>query len=173
MTAGDTAAPAMRARDSEARDTQVRDSEASDSNAGGRRDGEARDMEAHDTDTHDTDSHDREAGALCPACGQARPPDLPVWVDLPANEIVIEGRRVTVSRHVADTMAALVACKGRVAAHDYLMESVYGLEGGDWPEPNVVSVRMVALRKILNPRGYQVENVWGRGYRLVKLAPEA
>ena len=153
MTAGDTAAPAMRARDSE----------ASDSNAG----------DARDSEAHDTDSHDREAGALCPACGQARPPDLPVWVDLPANEIVIEGRRVTVSRHVADTMAALVACKGRVAAHDYLMESVYGLEGGDWPEPNVVSVRMVALRKILNPRGYQVENVWGRGYRLVKLAPEA
>ena len=93
--------------------------------------------------------------------------DLPVEpdaLDEAARELVLDGRRVRLSRLECDLLRYLRDREGRPVARDALLRDVWGY---DWTGgANVVEVAVSGLRRKLGDRAAALETVRGVGYRL-------
>jgi len=85
-------------------------------------------------------------------------------VDTTGRELVLDGRRVELTRLEADVLAYLGARRDQAVAREALLRDVWGYEwsGGS----NVVEVTVSGLRKKLGDRAPALETVRGVGYRL-------
>jgi hypothetical protein len=96
--------------------------------------------------------------------------DLPAVgavLDEGARELVVDGRRIKLSRLECDVLRYLREREGQVVARDALLRDVWGYEwtGGS----NVVDVAVSGLRRRLGPSAGALETVRGVGYRLQPL----
>ena len=78
--------------------------------------------------------------------------------------IVLDGRRIALTRLECDVLAHLREREGRAVARETLLRDVWGYEwtGGS----NVVEVAVSGLRRKLGDRAPALETVRGVGYRL-------
>jgi DNA-binding response OmpR family regulator len=87
-----------------------------------------------------------------------------------ARALVLDGRKVGLTRLEFGVMRHLVENVGRVIARDELLREV-------WDQPfggsNVVDAVMRTLRKKLGERARTVETVKGHGYRFLGFDPPA
>jgi Transcriptional regulatory protein, C terminal len=93
--------------------------------------------------------------------------DLPAVgaaLDEAARELVVDGRRIKLSRLECDVLRYLREREGQVVARDALLRDVWGYEwtGGS----NVVDVAVSGLRRKLGSSAGALETVRGVGYRL-------
>jgi DNA-binding response OmpR family regulator len=93
--------------------------------------------------------------------------DLPVAttaLDEDARELVLDGRRVALSKLECDVLRYLREREDRPVAREALLRDVWGYEwsGGS----NVVEVAVSGLRRKLGARAGALETVRGVGYRL-------
>lgn len=103
----------------------------------------------------------------CPLCGGKYEGHKGIYISDNSTEIVVDGVSIRLTRRQTQTLAALVKVYPRVASKDFLMDYVYGNEPeADEPEPKIFDVFMCRLRKILEPLGYEIETIWGVGYKL-------
>ena len=91
-------------------------------------------------------------------------PDVGASLDPGARELVVDGRRIGLSRLECDVLGYLREREGSVVARDALLRDVWGYEwtGGS----NVVDVTVSGLRRKLGARASALETVRGVGYRL-------
>ena len=85
-------------------------------------------------------------------------------LDADARELVLDGRRIALTRLECDVLAHLREREGRAVAREALLRDVWGYEwtGGS----NVVEVAVSGLRRKLGDRAPALETVRGVGYRL-------
>jgi hypothetical protein len=96
--------------------------------------------------------------------------DLPAVgaaLDEAARELIVDGRRIKLSRLECDVLRYLREREGQVVARDALLRDVWGYEwtGGS----NVVDVAVSGLRRKLGSSAEALETVRGVGYRLRSL----
>lgn len=84
-------------------------------------------------------------------------------VDVEAQELVIDGRRLGLTRLECGVLSYLEARAGRAVSRAALLRDVWGYEHPG--SSNVVDVVIRALRKKLGGRATQIETVSGVGYR--------
>ncbi len=91
-------------------------------------------------------------------------PDTGATLDSDARELVLDGRRIKLSKLECDVLAYLRDREDQVVARDALLRDVWGYEwtGGS----NVVEVAVSGLRRKLGARAGALETVRGVGYRL-------
>jgi two-component system alkaline phosphatase synthesis response regulator PhoP len=85
-------------------------------------------------------------------------------LDAGARELVLDGRRVTLTKLECDVLGYLRDRTGRTVEREALLRDVWGYEwtGGS----NVVEVAVSGLRRKLGDRSGALETVRGVGYRL-------
>jgi hypothetical protein len=85
-------------------------------------------------------------------------------LDGDARELVLDGRRIALTKLECDVLAHLRAREGRAVTRESLLRDVWGYEwtGGS----NVVEVAVSGLRRKLGSRAGALETVRGVGYRL-------
>jgi hypothetical protein len=88
----------------------------------------------------------------------------PTRLDGDARELVLDGRRIALTKLEWDVLAHLREHEGRPVAREALLRDVWGYRwtGGS----NVVEVAVSGLRRKLGDRGGAIETVRGVGYRL-------
>ena len=96
--------------------------------------------------------------------------DLPVEanaLDEDARELVLDGRRVALTKLECDVLRYLREREDQPVAREALLRDVWGYEwtGGS----NVVEVAVSGLRRKLGDRAAALETVRGVGYRLRRL----
>ena len=96
--------------------------------------------------------------------------DLPVEatvLDADARELVLDGRRVALTKLECDVLRHLRDREDQPVAREALLRDVWGYEwtGGS----NVVDVAVSGLRRKLGDRAAALETVRGVGYRLRRL----
>ena len=85
-------------------------------------------------------------------------------LDPDGRELVLDGRRVTLTALECDVLGHMRDRAGAVVSREELLREVWGY---DWTGgSNVVEVAISALRRKLGDRASAVETVRGRGYRL-------
>jgi hypothetical protein len=91
-------------------------------------------------------------------------PELGAVLDEGARELVIDGRRIRLSKLECDVLRYLREREGQVVAREALLRDVWGYEwtGGS----NVVDVAVSGLRRKLGARAASLETMRGVGYRL-------
>jgi hypothetical protein len=94
-------------------------------------------------------------------------PAEPTLLDEDARELVLDGRRVALSKLECDVLRYLRDREGRPVAREALLRDVWGFEwtGGS----NVVEVAVSGLRRKLGEHAAALETVRGVGYRLRRL----
>ena len=88
-------------------------------------------------------------------------------LDEDARELVLDGRRVALTKLECDMLRHLRDREGQPVAREALLRDVWGYEwtGGS----NVVDVAVSGLRRKLGDRAAALETVRGVGYRLRRL----
>ena len=88
-------------------------------------------------------------------------------LDEDARELVLDGRRVALTKLECDLLRYLREREGQPVAREALLRDVWGYEwtGG----ANVVDVAVSGLRRKLGDRAAALETVRGVGYRLRRL----
>jgi len=88
-------------------------------------------------------------------------------LDGDARELVLDGRRVALTKLECDVLAHLREREGRAVTRESLLRDVWGYEwtGGS----NVVEVAVSGLRRKLGSRAGALQTVRGVGYRLREL----
>ncbi len=65
----------------------------------------------------------------------------------------------------------LLGRKGQMVSLDALYQAMCGHRpDADWPELRMITVHVCHVRKAIRGSAVAIENVWGRGYRLVDVA---
>jgi hypothetical protein len=102
-------------------------------------------------------------GWLCALVQAELGTDDPDVLDVEARELLVDGRRVPLTRLEFELMLYLYQREGKAIARAALLEDVwgYGYDGGS----NVVDVVVRALRKKLGAHAALIETVSGVGYR--------
>jgi hypothetical protein len=90
-------------------------------------------------------------------------------LDRDARELVLDGRRVALTKLEFGVMESLCAREGKVVTRASLLEDVWGY--GFAGDSNVVDVVIGSLRRKLGDRATTIETVRGAGYRLRSTAP--
>ena len=66
----------------------------------------------------------------------------------------------------------LLGRKGQMVSKEALYQAIVGHRpDADWPEQKQIDVQLYWVRRALRGSAVAIENVWGRGYRLVDVAP--
>jgi DNA-binding response OmpR family regulator len=106
------------------------------------------------------------AGNICPCCGRETERSN-VMVSLDNNSISFGGRVVYLTPTVCEMVYALARRSPLPVTRETIMEQIYG--GGDQPATmKTLDVQMVKARRKIAVLGLRIENVYGRGWRLVR-----
>jgi two-component system, cell cycle response regulator CtrA len=95
-------------------------------------------------------------------------------VDPAMKEVTVEGRRLHLTGKQYDILELLSFRKGSTLTKEMILNHLYG--GLDGPELKIIDVFVCLLRKKLAQATggtHYIETVWGRGYALRDLAPDA
>jgi DNA-binding response OmpR family regulator len=84
-------------------------------------------------------------------------------LDVASRELVVDDRRVPLTRREFQTMAHLVERSGAIVSRDDLIAGIWGTESD--VISNVVDTTIRSLRKKLAHRSNVIETVSGIGYR--------
>jgi hypothetical protein len=84
-------------------------------------------------------------------------------LDVASRELVVDDRRVALTRREFQTMAHLVERSGKIVSRDDLITNIWGSESD--VVSNVVDTTIRSLRKKLADRSSVIETVSGIGYR--------
>lgn len=96
----------------------------------------------------------------------------PITVDLRSRELILDGRTVHLSVKVYQVLETLALRAGHLVERGALLDALYRGDAGE-PDPKVIDVFLVKLRRALGPHRGLIETVWGKGWRLGAPAPEA
>ena len=111
----------------------------------------------------------------CPHCGQQMPdPDKIVeWAGFEINEttgvlrVLATLERYQLTTQQSRLTAALLKVRGRILSKEQIMDMVYKEKHVDeQPGEKIIEVYICYLRKRIPQMREQLENVWGRGYRI-------
>lgn len=87
-------------------------------------------------------------------------------LNLEARTALLKGRKLELTRKEFDLLTTFLRKPGQVLSASYLLETVWGYEGGDYDDPHTVGVHVSSLRKKLGERiGRRFVGVRGLGYR--------
>jgi DNA-binding response OmpR family regulator len=102
----------------------------------------------------------------CPVCRQAWPGVKRPRVSLDDNLFIAERGTVALTSTEAEIMWCLTCRMPHAVAHDTIVSAVYGIAE---PSKPLLTIRaeISALRHKIEPLGYAIEAIWGRGYRLM------
>ncbi len=104
----------------------------------------------------------------CPTCGA--PIELiGLRVDLESNTVIVDDRAIRLAPREAELLTILSEIYPRVASYEFLLARLYGACGGEDPGRGCVPVFVTKLRGVLRGTNWNIENVWGRGYRLARV----
>lgn len=87
-----------------------------------------------------------------------------VVLEVDSNELVLGGMRVLITGLEGGFLEALMHARGRVVPKQALMDRVYS--GFEQPGVKIVDVIVCKLRAKIEGFPFEIETVWGRGYRL-------
>lgn len=111
--------------------------------------------------------------ARCPCCGAVVDP-LEILVDEPSGVVVRNGQATRLRPQELHIFALLLRHHPAAVMRDALFTALYGARPDGGPDDDrILAVYAVRLRRALAPLGLTVENVYGRGYRLVDGASPA
>ena len=103
----------------------------------------------------------------CPLCDQEYKGHKGIYVDTYESEIIIDGRRLKLTRKQTELLAILIRISPRIARKEFLMDCMYGMAPEvDEPNQKIVDVFVCRIREQLVPTRFRIETVWGSGYRL-------
>lgn len=103
----------------------------------------------------------------CPYCGEETNAYEGIYVDTETNTVFIDGKRLDLTRRESELFSAIYSIVPRVARISFLMDYIYGLNPEtDDPDANILKVFMTRIRKKLKPTRFEIETIWGIGYRL-------
>ena len=106
---------------------------------------------------------------LCPVCGSSL--SMVQDVKFVPNEKMIVGRgrvaRFTPSEW--QILNYLVEKNGALVKVEDMHAYLYQLDPNGGPEMIIISVYLTRIRKKISGLGLIIENIWGQGYRLVKV----
>lgn len=106
----------------------------------------------------------------CPLCGAAIAPGR-LLVDVEGGLLVGNGQVATLTRQESALFKALWSARPRTLSKEQLLDSIYGLlPDADEPEIKIIDVFVCKIRKKVDPLGFAIETVWGRGYRIINSA---
>ncbi|MEG9884051.1 MAG: winged helix-turn-helix domain-containing protein [Hyphomicrobiales bacterium] len=108
--------------------------------------------------------------SICPCCGQRLEP-LPRLVDATRQFVTNTGSvRLAPSQYLMFRL--LFRARGELVTRDGFLQLIYG----DWrevdPDWNIVDIHIKDIRERIAPTNYRIENVRGRGWRLVERRDE-
>ncbi|WP_054310002.1 helix-turn-helix domain-containing protein [Mesorhizobium sp. 1M-11] len=103
---------------------------------------------------------------LCPCCRQPLPVNDALILD-EGGIVVCNGRVAALTWQEHALLEILVAAKHQVRSREQLLDRIYSLRPNDPPEIKIIDVFICHIRRKLKPLGVQIQNVWGRGYRLL------
>lgn len=86
-----------------------------------------------------------------------------IYVDVAARRVTIDGQEVALTHREFELLHVLLRNRGVVLSKSQLLDLVWGYQGHD---PNVVEVRVSALRRKLGEAGNALRTVRGYGYVL-------
>ena len=93
-------------------------------------------------------------------------------VDYDAREVTVEGRRVVLTHHEFELLAALARANGRVLSREQLMDSLRGQESEAFDRSIDVHVSKLRAKLEKDPRAPRyIKTVRGVGYALVRPGP--
>jgi DNA-binding winged helix-turn-helix (wHTH) protein len=111
--------------------------------------------------------------ARCPCCGAPVDP-LEILVDEPSGVVVRHGRAARLRPQEVQIFSILLSHHPAAVMCDALFAALYGARADGGPDNDkIFAVYAVRLRRALAPLSLGVENVYGRGYRLVDGASPA
>ena len=105
---------------------------------------------------------------ICPCCGNDLHIDQGVAFHAESNTIVSSGYAVTFTANQARIFDLLWQNRngGKVVTKERMFDHLYCLDPNGGPDPKVIDVMIVKMRKLLEPTDLEIVTVWGRGYFL-------
>ena len=103
----------------------------------------------------------------CPYCGGECEISRGIYVDKETDTIFIDGKMLRLTKRERELFSAVYSTIPRPARYSFLMDYIYGMEAeDDEPNENILKVLLVRIRKKLKHTRFEIETVWGIGYRL-------
>jgi len=106
------------------------------------------------------------SNCTCPLCGADILPGR-LLVDVEGGLLVGNGEVAQLTRQEFGVFEALWTARPRTLSKEQLAAALYSLLPGDEPEIRIIDVFVCKIRKKVVPLGFEIETVWGRGYRIV------
>lgn len=112
-------------------------------------------------------AQDNEA-ITCPLCGQ-RVSNENEFVHIDLEGVVqIWGRIYNIGPSAAVLLDLLWRRRPNIVTKDLLYDALYQLRpDSEWPDPAIINVFVCKLRRKIEGCPLEIQNIWGRGYRLV------
>ncbi len=102
----------------------------------------------------------------CPTCG-GHLPNIDIKVDLNLNILVTNGCVTKLTAQEAEILSVLCDRALKVVRRESMVALVYGANEPDNAE-GVLRVQICSLRKKLVRTDYEIDTIWGEGYRLIE-----
>jgi len=102
----------------------------------------------------------------CPTCG-GELPEHGLTVDLTSNVAICDGVIVRLTPTEAEILFVLNEDAWATLSDDYLIFKGWGLTEPEFCQTNL-KIQILKLKRKLSTTAYKIENVWSKGYRLVK-----
>lgn len=102
----------------------------------------------------------------CPTCGGVLP-NISISVDLNLNVLIADGRVIKLRPQMAEILSVLCDRALKVVRRESMVALIYG---GNEPDSagTVIQVQIFHLRKKLADTAYEIDTIWGEGYRLIQ-----
>jgi len=105
------------------------------------------------------------SNCTCQLCGADILPGR-LLVDVEGGLLVGNGEVAQLTRQEFGVFEALWTARPRTLSKEQLSAALYSLLPGDEPEIKIIEVFVCKIRKKVAPLGFEIETVWGRGYRI-------
>ena len=103
----------------------------------------------------------------CPYCGGESDIAVGIFIDPDTNDVIIDGTVLKITHRQRQLFSAIYSVVPRPARTSFLMDYIYGLNSEkEEPSDTILKVFMSRLRTALKPTRFEIETVWGVGYRL-------
>ncbi len=103
----------------------------------------------------------------CPYCGGESEVTRGIFIDPDTLDVLIDGKCLKLTKRERQLFSGIYSVVPRPARTPFLMDYIYGLESEmEEPGDTILKVFMSRLRKALKTTRFEIETVWGVGYRL-------
>ncbi len=102
----------------------------------------------------------------CPTCLQALPVATQT-IDMDARIIVANGYFASLSEHEFAIFMTLYAASGKMKTREQLLRAISSFIDEE-PDIKIIDVYIFKIRNKTKNLGFQIQSVWGEGYRLIQ-----